>query len=113
MSLIKRPELTPKALAARRRNAQRSTGPRTPRGKARASLNAFKHGRRAACLRRFMRRDLRLNPSPFLRMRAMMRGMGAFDPLTVVFEAWVRRHGEHKPVRRNGGKRYERSCDVL
>ncbi len=31
-------------LAANRRNAGRSTGPRTPRGKRRASLNALKHG---------------------------------------------------------------------
>src|SRR5215470_11163013 len=31
-------------LAANRANAQRSTGPRTPQGKARASLNALRHG---------------------------------------------------------------------
>ncbi len=94
MSLVKGPELTPKALAARRRNAQRSTGPRTPRGKARASLNAFKHGRRAASLRRFMRRVLGLDPSPFFRISRMMRGLGAFDPLTLIMEAWMRPHGE-------------------
>src|SRR5207244_1053320 len=31
-------------IAANRRNAQRSTGPRTPQGKARSSANARKHG---------------------------------------------------------------------
>src|SRR5437879_4320283 len=31
-------------IAANRRNAQRSRGPRTPAGKARASRNSFRHG---------------------------------------------------------------------
>lgn len=35
--------MTPEALAANARNAQRSTGPRTPAGKRRSSLNAIKH----------------------------------------------------------------------
>ncbi|HTX39642.1 MAG TPA: hypothetical protein VME43_31715, partial [Bryobacteraceae bacterium] len=39
--------LSEKQLAANRRNAQRSTGPRTAEGKARAALNARKHGFRA------------------------------------------------------------------
>jgi hypothetical protein len=42
MSLIHRGPLTPLELAARRRNAQKSTGPRTPQGKFRSSLNALK-----------------------------------------------------------------------
>jgi hypothetical protein len=36
--------ISPRRLAANRRNAQRSTGPRTPAGKKRCSQNAIKHG---------------------------------------------------------------------
>lgn len=45
MSLRKSPERTPALLAALRRNAQKCTGPKTPQGKARSSLNPLKHGR--------------------------------------------------------------------
>jgi hypothetical protein len=48
MSLRKSPVMTSAALAANRRNAQDSTGPRTAAGKARARRNAFKHGRYVA-----------------------------------------------------------------
>ena len=36
--------VSPKQIEANRRNARQSTGPRTPQGKARARLNAMKHG---------------------------------------------------------------------
>src|SRR6516164_11644109 len=36
-----------KQVAANRRNAQNSTGPRTPQGKAHVALNALKHGLQA------------------------------------------------------------------
>jgi len=48
MPLRKSPVRTPALLAANRANAQKSTGPRTPQGKAWVSFNAFKHGRYAA-----------------------------------------------------------------
>jgi hypothetical protein len=38
------PALSPRRLAARRANAMKCTGPRTPEGKAVARLNALKHG---------------------------------------------------------------------
>ncbi len=50
MPLRKSPSRTPAFLAANRRNALKSTGPRTPRGKARVSLNALKSGRYAVRL---------------------------------------------------------------
>jgi hypothetical protein len=48
MSLRKPTQLTPELLAAKRRNARLSTGPRTPPGKQHSKLNALKHGRYAA-----------------------------------------------------------------
>ena len=44
MSLRKLPTLTPALLAANRRNAQKSTGPRTRQGKAWSRLNRLKSG---------------------------------------------------------------------
>jgi hypothetical protein len=39
-----KPQVSERKASANRANAQRSTGPRTPAGKARASLNALRHG---------------------------------------------------------------------
>jgi hypothetical protein len=44
MSLRKSPQLTPALLAAARRNAQHSTGPRSPAAKQNVKLNSLKHG---------------------------------------------------------------------
>lgn len=46
MSLRKSPTLTPALLASNRRNAKKSTGPRTARGKAWSRLNRLKGGGR-------------------------------------------------------------------
>ena len=50
MSLRRSPLVSPRMLAANRANAQKSTGPRTLRGKAQLTHNALKHGRYAARL---------------------------------------------------------------
>jgi hypothetical protein len=44
MSLMKPRVMTPARLAASRQNAQKSTGPRTARGKAQSRLNGLRHG---------------------------------------------------------------------
>ena len=48
MPLRRSATLTPGSLAAHQANARKSRGPRTPRGRACVSFNAFKHGRFAA-----------------------------------------------------------------
>ncbi len=48
MSLVKSRTLTPALLAAKRRNALKSNGPRTARGKAQSRLNGLRHGGRSA-----------------------------------------------------------------
>jgi hypothetical protein len=63
MSLRKSPRLTPEFLAAVRRNAQLSTGPRTAAAKQNSKLNALTHGRYA------LPENLRL-----ARLRGMARG---------------------------------------
>jgi hypothetical protein len=47
MPLVKSPTLSLAKLAANRANARKSTGPRSPRGKARVALNSLRSGRRA------------------------------------------------------------------
>jgi hypothetical protein len=47
MSLRKSPTLTPALLASNRRNAKKSTGPRTVRGKAWSRLNRLRNGWRS------------------------------------------------------------------
>lgn len=47
MPLRKSPTLTPAMLEANRRNARKSTGPRTARGKAQVRFNALKDGGRS------------------------------------------------------------------
>ena len=53
MSLLKPRVITPARLAANRRNAQKSTGPRTARGKAQSRLNGLRHGFCSPAYRQF------------------------------------------------------------
>ncbi len=53
MSLLKPRAITPARLAAHRRDAQKSTGPRTARGKAQSRLNGMRHGFCSPDYRRF------------------------------------------------------------
>jgi hypothetical protein len=72
MGLIRRHAVTARGLAARRRNAQRSTGPRTPWGKARVSLNALRHGERSVHFRHYLR-AVGLKPKFVFQLNRLMR----------------------------------------
>jgi hypothetical protein len=48
MSLRKPPTMTPARIEANRRNAKKSTGPRTARGKAQSRMNGLRTGDRSA-----------------------------------------------------------------
>ena len=52
MSLLKPRVMTPARLAANRRNALKSTGPRTARGKAQTRMNSLRTGWRAPSYRK-------------------------------------------------------------
>jgi hypothetical protein len=51
MSLRKSPTMTPARLEANRRNARKSTGPRTAQGKSYSRLNSLREGNRSALRR--------------------------------------------------------------
>jgi hypothetical protein len=54
MSLRKSPTLTPARLEANHRNALKSTGPRTARGKAQSKMNSLRTGDRSARYKNFL-----------------------------------------------------------
>ena len=83
MPLRKSPQLTPKLLAARRSNAQRSTGPRTPAGKQNSKFNGAKHGAYAAPENHYhIMRALGEDPQEFeLLKQQLMVSYGPADPL--------------------------------
>ena len=62
MSLRKPPSRTPAFLAANRRNAQKSTGPRTDRGKAQSCLNGLKTGAYSPRFKQLMENCLHAPP---------------------------------------------------
>jgi hypothetical protein len=62
MPLRKSPTLTPARIEASRHNAQKSTGPRTARGKAQSSLNSLRTGGRSTLYRELFLRLLDAPP---------------------------------------------------
>ena len=84
MSLRKSPTLTPALLASNRRNAKKSTGPRTARGKAYSRLNRFRHGMRSPEYVRFFKA---LHDAPLgevaMTARAFFRSKQFIHPLFV------------------------------
>jgi hypothetical protein len=62
MSLRKSATLTPARIEANRRNAQKSTGPRTARGKAYSRLNRLKSGGYSPAYRKLLRALLEAPP---------------------------------------------------
>ena len=90
-SLIHRPPLSDRELAARRANAQRSTGPRTERGKARSRLNALKHGGRSTRMAGYLEK-LGIDPRGLYFLSRVIRLPGETgDPImSAIFEPWLR-----------------------
>jgi hypothetical protein len=72
MTLRKSPTLTPARLAANRRNARKSTGPRTARGKAWSRLNGLRTGSRSLAYGAFLRALLEAPPGAIDRVAARM-----------------------------------------
>jgi len=72
MPLRKSPTLTPALLEACRRNAQKSTGPRTAQGKANMRMNALRKGGRSRLRRKFL--EVLLD-APLGQVEAMVRVM--------------------------------------
>jgi len=54
MSLRKSPTMTPARLEANRRHSQKSTGPRTARGKGQSRMNSLRSGGRSALHKNFL-----------------------------------------------------------
>ena len=80
MSLRKSPTLTPALLAANRRNAQKSTGPRTARGKAWSRLNRLRHGGRSPQFHDFFNALHHAPPGP-ARVALVARTLLASQPV--------------------------------
>ena len=68
MSLRKSSTLTPARLAANRRNALKSTGPRTAAGKAWSRLKGLRHGSRSLAYQKFLRALLDAAPGGIERL---------------------------------------------
>jgi hypothetical protein len=86
MSLRKSPVLTPRALAARRANALKSTGPRTPQGKARVRFNGLRFGGHSARMASYYYRRHGWDPRDMLALfRACSAPGEEINPLQKAF----------------------------
>ena len=81
MSLRRSPTLTPARLAANRANAQKSTGPRTARGKAWSRMNGVRTGRRSRAYREFFQALLDAPPYRINEVADMLAPEEAAHPL--------------------------------
>ena len=77
VSLRKSPTLTPALLASNRRNAKKSTGPRTARGKAWSRLNHLQNGLHSLEYMRFLKA---LTNAPAGRVRVTAEALLATKP---------------------------------
>src|SRR4051812_17702386 len=83
--------LSEKQLAANRANAKKSTGPRTPQGKTRSSMNRLLHGLRSRTVA-LPNEDPRLFESFARAMRRDLRPRGPIEAILVeqvVRTAWM------------------------
>ena len=88
MSRLKR-TVSPARLAANRRSARKSTGPRTDAGKARSSLNALREGRRSETIKLLWKIIFEAPPCGVIKMaRRMMTAAQLSHPEV----AWMLNH---------------------
>jgi hypothetical protein len=116
MSETRRP-LSEKQLAANRANARKSTGPRTPQGKARSSMNRLLHGLRSRTVA-LPNENPRLFDSFARAMRRDLRPRGPVETVLVeqvVRTAWMlRRAGRAEgEVARRVLERYGSAADTV
>jgi hypothetical protein len=89
MPLLPRHPLSERELAARRANARRSTGPRTPQGKARVRLNGLKHGGRSLLMARFLKRlGINLRGIYQFSQANLLPGEAVHPILSAIFDFW-------------------------
>jgi len=80
--LMRKSPITPARLEANRRNAQKSTGPRTLRGKSQSRLNGLRSGERSCLYRDLLQALLAAPPCAVTRMaRAGLTPAQARHPL--------------------------------
>jgi hypothetical protein len=80
--LLRKFPMTPARLEANRRNAQKSTGPRTPRGKSQSRLNGLRSGFRSRLYEDFLLALLNAPPGTIIKTaRAVLTPAQAAHPM--------------------------------